>query len=66
MEHPLLQLLDSHSSESDLLEKLLTDVLENKIDQARVTAARIEATRDLKFTLKKLIKEYDHPGGRAA
>ena len=57
MEHPIMEYLNSHNAEQDLLEELLSQVLENKTDEARMTACKIQATRDIRFSLTKIIKE---------
>lgn len=57
MEHPILEYLNQTSAEASLLEELLEQTLKNEIDLARITAAKIQATRDVRFTLAKLIKD---------
>jgi hypothetical protein len=42
------------------LEQLHKEVLENRIDNARITAAKIEALKHLKFDLIKILKEDDN------
>lgn len=60
MEHPILEYLNQTSAEASLLEELLEQTLKNEIDLARITAAKIQATRDVRFTLAKLIKDNDN------
>lgn len=60
MEHPILEFLNQVNAEQSLLEDLLEAVLKNETDKSRMTAAKIQATRDIRFTLKKIIKENDH------
>ena len=55
--HPVMQMLADKYNRSDLLKKLHSEVLENKIDEARATAALIEAINEIKFDLLKSIKE---------
>ena len=60
MEHPIMEFLSQTNSENSLLEELLDQVWNGQSDLARNTAAKIKATRDIRFTLKKLIIENDH------
>jgi hypothetical protein len=60
MQHPILDHLNNLNNETDLLEQLHKEVLENRIDNARITAAKIEALKHLKFDLIKILKEDDN------
>lgn len=62
-EHPIMEYLAQVNSEQVLLEELLDQVLDND-DKMRITAARVQAARDIRFDLLKLIEENDHSGGR--
>jgi uncharacterized protein (DUF433 family) len=55
--NPILEMLDNNLSESDLLEDIYESLREGDVEKAKRITAKIEALRDLKFTLKKLIKE---------
>lgn len=55
-------MLDNHQSESELLEAIFDNVNRGNITQAQSLASKLDALRDLKFTLKKLVKEYDNNG----
>ena len=55
--HPVMELLAEQAHSLNLLDKLLEQVLANKIDEARATAAKIEAYEEIKFDLMKAIKE---------
>ena len=57
MQHPVMQILEDKGNNLNLLDKLLEQVLANKIDEARATAAKIEAYEEIKFDLLKAIKE---------
>ena len=48
--------LEGKQGEDNLLQQLLSQVCENKIDEAKATAARIMAVRDIKWELLKLDK----------
>ena len=48
------EFLESKQGEANLLQILVTQVNENKIDEAKGTAARIMAIRDIKFEMLKL------------
>jgi hypothetical protein len=48
--------LEGKQGEDKLLQDLLNQVCENKIDEAKGTAARIMAVRDIKWELLKLDK----------
>jgi hypothetical protein len=61
--HPIMQYLEDNNSEQDLLEELLKQVNANMPDDARSTAARIKAIRDIRFTLLKLVKENERTNG---
>ena len=52
-----MQMLEDKHSNLDLLDELHKQVLSNDIDGARITAAKIEAIKDIKFSLLKAIKE---------
>ena len=55
--HPVMELLAEQAHSLNLLDKLLEQVSANKIDEARATAAKIEAYEEIKFDLLKAIKE---------
>jgi len=57
MEHPVMEMLADKANSLNLLDKLLEQVSANKIDEARATAAKIEAYEEIKFDLLKAIKE---------
>jgi hypothetical protein len=48
------EFLEGNQGESALLQVLLTQVFEDKMVEAKGTAARIMAIRDIKFELLKL------------
>ena len=52
-----MELLADKVKNNNLLDKLLEQVSANKIDEARATAAKIEAYEEIKFDLMKAIKE---------
>jgi len=52
-----MELLADKANRLNLLDKLLEQVSANKIDEARATAAKIEAYEEIKFDLLKAIKE---------
>jgi hypothetical protein len=54
--HPIMQYLEDNNSEQELFEILLTEVVANS-EQAKSTAAEIQAIRRVRFDLLKLVKE---------
>ena len=59
MEHPVMQILEDKANSRDLLNKLQEQVQANQMEEARMTSAKIEAIKELKFDLLKAIKEND-------
>jgi len=51
-----MQYLEDNNSEQELFEILLTEVVANS-EQAKSTAAEIQAIRRVRFDLLKLVKE---------
>jgi hypothetical protein len=52
----LLDQLKATNNERELFENLLAQVMEGS-KEAKITAARIQAGRDIRFDLEKIIKE---------
>lgn len=52
----MLKLLDQTNNQSELFENLLIQVIADS-PEAKVTAARIQAGRDIRFDLQKIAKE---------
>ena len=57
MQHPIMEYLEDSNSSISLLEELQEQVNCGMMDEARLTAAKIEAIKTIKFDLLKLIKE---------
>lgn len=56
----IIEYLESKNQEGQMLEDLLDQVFNNQTELARMTAAKIKATRDIRFDLRKLIKQHDN------
>lgn len=56
----IIEYLESKNQEGQMLEDLLDQVFNNQTELARMTAAKIKATRDIRFDLRKLIKQNDN------
>jgi len=53
----MFKLLEQTNNESELFENLLQQVLGDGNGDPKVTAARIQAGRDIRFDLQKIAKE---------
>lgn len=51
----IVNILDKINNEEELLEKLVQLVNANKMDEARSIAALIQAGRDIRFDLRKIL-----------
>ena len=57
MQHPIMDYLEDRHNSLDLLDELQKQVNCNDIENARITAAKIEAIKIIKFDLIKIITE---------